>query len=238
MLKILRSPESGIYKFFSPDTEELFYKNRSVQPLHWPYHNKIISYTTNSYGYRAPEFDTIDWAKTILVFGCSNVFGIGVDDNEHVCSKLSQHLGTSVVNMGIIGGSAMHIWALTTQLIAENINPKACVYIWPAPNRVALFESKNKYRCWGPWTTPERGNLGPWMIEGHGDVYLNLAKISVTQQWPNSVKLCHYTWNKYAIKIENEFDGPLLEWKDRGRDLMHAGPITFDNWSKIISQRL
>jgi hypothetical protein len=238
MLKILQRPNLGSQSFFYPDTIELFYKNKSIQPINWPYHTKTITYTLNRYGYRAPEFDKIEWSSSILVFGCSKVFGIGVDDSEHISSKLSQLLDNRVINMGISGASSMHMWALTTQLIEEDINPKACIYIWPSPNRVALFEAKNEYRCLGPWTIPDLYNLGPWMIDGHGEVYSNLAKISVTQQWPAKVKVLHYTWDRYAINNKDDFNGPLLERLDFGRDLSHPGPITFDNWAQAINKGL
>jgi len=241
MFNILRSvPEQdkiGKVEFYGWDSLENFENNRIKQSIYWTYHTKEIQYTLNSHGYRAAEFNSIDWANSILVFGCSFIFGVGVDDIDTLPSRLNSLVDYPVVNMGIAGGSAMHMWALTTQLVDHNITPKACVYIWPGLSRVACFEANNLHRCWGPWTTPDTGNLGPWNYEHHGNAYFNLTKASVMQQWPN-VQQQHWTWNDYTYKIGGKFTGPLLTCYDKGRDLTHPGPVSLDNWAHLIYEKL
>lgn len=240
MIDILRSgPEQAkLGGFYGVDTLELFEANRIKQSIHWPYHTKEVKYTLNSHGYRAAEFNTVDWANSILMFGCSFTFGVGVDDADTLPARFASLVDSPVVNMGIGGASAMHMWALTTQLVDQNITPKACIYIWPGPNRVAVFEEGNHHRCWGPWTTPEKGNLGPWYWEHHGEAYFNLAKVSVMQQWPKSVRQYHWTWNDYTYKIGGTFTGPLLETVDYARDLIHPGIDSAKAWAQIISKGL
>jgi hypothetical protein len=128
----------------------------------------------------------------------------------------------------------MHMWALTTQLIAEGIRPKGCVYLWPGPNRVACFNEKNYHSCWGPWTGDDQGNLGPWAQPHHGEAYFNLVKASVAQQWPQGMTVRHWTWNDYTIHTGGSFDGPLLKWTDHARDLIHPGPISSKAWAEAI----
>lgn len=57
-------------------------------------------YTVNSQGYRCPEFDAIDWENSIIFFGCSHVFGIGLLDHETVANQLSLILNCPVINLG------------------------------------------------------------------------------------------------------------------------------------------
>ena len=57
----------------------------------WYYKDKSIVYNINDYGYRAPKFsDVVLWKKTIPVFGCSMVYGIGLAEEHRFSNILEQ----------------------------------------------------------------------------------------------------------------------------------------------------
>ena len=72
------------------DSKELFEQHLKSQPDDWVYRYKTVNYTLNTHRYRAPEFDTIDWSKSVVIFGCSNVFGTSLDDNDTISRKLEK----------------------------------------------------------------------------------------------------------------------------------------------------
>jgi len=75
---------SSINKNFAvSDTEELFNHNLKIMPQDWFYRTNPVNYTVNSQGYRTEEFEKIDWAQSVVIFGCSTVFGTGVSDESY-----------------------------------------------------------------------------------------------------------------------------------------------------------
>ena len=78
--------------FCGTDDHATFERNLQLQPPDWQWRTKKIKYSVNSTGYRCPEWDQIDWSESILIFGCSQVFGIGVDDADTISDNLSRIL--------------------------------------------------------------------------------------------------------------------------------------------------
>jgi hypothetical protein len=105
------------------DTEERFQENLKSQPEDWPWRNQQITYKLNSQNYRAPEWDSIDWENSVVMFGCSQVFGVGVDEDQTLGYYLSELLNKPVINLGIPGGSSMALWINTEKLLNYGINP-------------------------------------------------------------------------------------------------------------------
>jgi hypothetical protein len=195
----------------------------------------VEGYTLNSHGYRAPEFSTVDWTQSLAIFGCSFTFGEGLtDDADTIAAHLEHALGRPVINLGIPGASPMLMWALTTQLVDSGIRPRDCAYIWPSPNRVALFKGKDRHACWGPWTNDLQCNLGPWTWPNHGEEYFKLAKAAVGQAW-HDVPTSHWTWNEHSFAHCGKFTGGLLKQEDFAQDKKHPGPKSTAKWAKILA---
>ena len=117
--------------FSGTDTKELFEENLKTQPDDWYYRTHEVKYTLNSFGYRTKEFDDIDWKESIVIFGCSNIFGIGVADEHTIPYFLEQLSGRPVINMGM-GGSSIQT-ALHNSIIlndSEYPTPKVIIYAW------------------------------------------------------------------------------------------------------------
>ena len=67
----------------------------------YEYKDKTLNYTINRIqGYRAKEFTDIDWSNSVLFFGCSWVFGVGIDD-PILTDIFTQQTGLDAVNLGM-----------------------------------------------------------------------------------------------------------------------------------------
>tara|TARA_B100001057_G_scaffold100735_1_gene97738 strand:+ start:7613 stop:8626 length:1014 start_codon:yes stop_codon:yes gene_type:complete len=77
-----------------------FYK---TLPDYWRFHKDEVNYKFNSDGFRAPEFDKVDWKNSYVILGCSHVFGTGNPDNETIGAYISNKLNEPVINLGVGG---------------------------------------------------------------------------------------------------------------------------------------
>ena len=95
-------------------------------------------YTRNSLGYRCAEFDRIDWSSSIAVFGCSEVFGVSVAEDQTLTHYLSNCTGERCINLGIPGGSNTSISVLA-DWIYHLFKPSHSIIIWTAPHRYPYY---------------------------------------------------------------------------------------------------
>ena len=91
--------------FNGTDTEEAFEENLKIMSKDWSYREKKIVYNFNSDGYRTYDFNTVDWKNSIVVLGCSCVFGAGLAEDETISYNLEQLTGRQTINMGVSGAS-------------------------------------------------------------------------------------------------------------------------------------
>lgn len=132
-------PVPGSYKWWSCDTERRFKINLAKQPSDWHYRTKEVTYNVNSGGYRCPEWNQIDWANSIVIFGCSETFGTGLAEDETISSALSGLTGVNVVNMGKNGTSMMFNLANNMILKKHFPQPIAVINHWTEPSRHTYF---------------------------------------------------------------------------------------------------
>jgi hypothetical protein len=129
----------GSWNFFNSDSYKLLLKNLEKKPKDWYYRNKEITYTLNSDGYRTKEFDEIDWKNSIVMFGCSHVFGTGNDDADTIPNILENELGIPVINMGINGSSNMVMLHNSLMLNNRYERPKMIIYLWTSLVRQSFY---------------------------------------------------------------------------------------------------
>jgi hypothetical protein len=210
------------------DTEERYQENLKSQPLDWRWRSQLITYQLNSQNYRAPEWDTIDWSNSVVMLGCSQVFGVGVDEDQTLGYYLSELLDKPVINLGIPGGSSMALWINTEKLLNYGIKPLAVIYNWPSANRTAELIDNKKNSKAGPWITdwrqPQFGK--EWILHPtHGFEYAKYAVMSVQRSW--SCPQLHYCWDLVTAKF---LGLPRMANKlDQARDCIHEGPATWKN---------
>jgi hypothetical protein len=199
------------------------------------------NYGVNSQGYRCPEFDTINWQDSILLFGCSHVFGIGLEDEETAAHQLSLILNIPVINLGMGASSYTYQWINSTILRKHGVSPKAVVYIWPEEARQTVFVSDNCIETtpigwWSVGDKPDYTNLGVNLVL-HPFQSIHMSKYirdNMDVLWDCPV--LHYTsylTSHYYIGIPSI--GSALDF---ARDGKHRGPISNRMWAENMSKDL
>ena len=135
------APDSlpGTYKFWGNDTKELYEDNLATQDTNWTYRTKDVEYKLNNEGYRCPEFDTIDWQNSVVILGCSQVFGTGLAEEETIAVQLQELINCPVINLGRPGSSIDYSLANNIQLRTDVATPKAVINHWTELMRETYF---------------------------------------------------------------------------------------------------
>ena len=226
--------------FFCPiDSKELFKQNLKTQPEDWYYRTHPVRYTLNSLGYRTKEFDDIDWKESIVMFGCSFVFGIGVTDECTIPYFLEKLSGRPVINMGIAGSSIQT--ALHNSIIlndSEYPTPKAIVNMWTGLDRYQLYRN-NFVEHRGTWS-----NSNDKFQTSDNMIPFNLMNIKMIRNlWKNKTIYyeCNFwNWQQQLVnKLDKEIYCEFFEC-DGGlaRDFSHNGTDTNFEIAKGIYEKL
>jgi hypothetical protein len=137
---IKRTSVVGSWDFYGMDTYELYKKNLKKQPQDWYYRHNHIKYTLNSYGYRTKEFEDIDWVNSIVMFGCSHIFGTGNDDKHTIPYFLEEMLGIPIINLGVGAASIQFCLHNSLMLYKKYGVPKTVIYCWTGLSRHLLYQ--------------------------------------------------------------------------------------------------
>jgi hypothetical protein len=219
--------------FSGSDNIQLFEQNLKTQPEDWYYRTHEVKYTLNSLGYRTKEFDDIDWKESIVIFGCSYVFGVGVTDKHTISYFLEQLSGRPVINMGI-GGSSIQT-ALHNSIILNDSKyptPKAVVHMITGLNRYQLYGG-NSIDHIGDWNRPTNDKFS----DNNNTFSFNLMNIKMIRNlWKNKTIYFEGTLHDYKYtlfnqeKLINKLDDEVcchnFDFRcDKARDLEHDGPV-------------
>ena len=216
--------------YHDSDSEAKFKQNLSKTPSDWKYRTETITYKTNSLGYRTKEFNKINWKKSIVVLGCSLIFGVGVSEEDTIANQLSEITGHYVVNMGVPGSSGQFT-VHNLACLLQYYKPKAIAIGWPDASRVPLYLKDRIVHC-GSWRDDPAG-LGTAMrrYDWHNQSVLQLQQLIARQMGMSA----EFTLFKSAEKI---LDVPYCPIIDYGRDLGHGGVKTYKNVANCIAEQL
>lgn len=223
--------------WFDSDNEEEYNKNLLRQPRDWYYRTNHIEYTVNKHGYRTKEFDSIDWANSVVMFGCSVTFGNGLDDKHTISSQLEQLLNMPVINMGVSGSSMLFNHHNNIILREHYPTPKAIVMYWPGHDRIAHY-SKHKIVHQGHWNFTENSLIDVW-TENETHVNLNAIMLAKANRllWQDRCAYYEATWENSTSKII-DCDHISDDRGDRARDIIHPGINTAKEIANKIAKRL
>lgn len=237
-----RGCDGGSCSFYDKDTKERYVKNLKTQPKDWKYRQKIVTYKLNSDYYRTAEFNKIPWSDSIVIFGCSNVFGVGAAIDETLSAQLTKMTGIPAINMGVPGSSPQ--FSLYNSAILRQVYPKprAVVFAWTSANRCTLFRypphTKKEFyieNC-GSWTD-DSSDLGKsWSrydsnIHGH----LQMTRITAQQMWSDT-KYVDFTLFQANMKYIP--DCTTFKIIDHARDCSHPGEETNNVIAKHVATQL
>jgi len=215
------------------DTEQRYHSNLTTQPQDWLYRTHTVKYTVNSQGYRCPEFSTIDWSQSLVVFGCSMVFGIGVTDQDTMPAQLSRITGLPVINMGQAASSiefSLHNSAILHQHCAR---PRAVIQLWTDPDRTIYYLPRS-VEFLGSWTDHDYQRARS-RSQSHTDAQalfaekISRAMWSDTGYWSGSYS--HTTSKLLQIPDCHRHD-------DDARDLWHPGTLSHGRVARQIASDL
>lgn len=215
------------------DYEANFKKNLITQSEDWIYRTKSVNYTRNGQGYRCKPFNEIDWNNSIVILGCSHVFGTGVDDADTLSARLQEITGLNVVNLGV-GGSCQQVSLYNMILLKfNNIKPKAIIHVWTESTR--RFDVDNNYflRPAGAWNnfgfpkdTPP-SILKQMFYENNTHVVSAMFNRMIANSLYFDIPVIHATyfhhmWLQQHLKYPNL---PMLNLQtiDLARDCKHPG---------------
>jgi hypothetical protein len=206
-------------KFSGTDSPELFKQNLKTQSLDWHYRTKEIIYNVNSSGYRAPEWKDVDWNAAVVVFGCSNVAGIGVAEDETVTYYLGQLLNRPVINLGA-PGSSIEFSVYNSAILAESYPvPYAVIQIWSGVDRCTHFSKDLAWHC-GPWDTKHHYFKSYVKNDTHSLVRAKFLEMISRNLWKGKTK---YYSASYFNKVAHYTNSEYLEIDNDARDLLHPG---------------
>lgn len=193
--------------------------------VHFNNLNRHISVNKN--GYRTAEFETIDWKNSIVVFGCSTVFGTGLDENETICYHLREMLNKPVINMGVPASSIMY--SVYNQLaLKEQYTPYAVINLWTSLPRHTYFIDQKPINL-GPWV--DSRELGKHLHMFYSLWSLSDQNVNKNAQFLKRIADTFWTDTKHiqASFFEdtaNLFDIEFLQIADHAADGTHPGPLT------------
>ena len=203
-------------------------QNREEFGPDWYYYNKKISFEYNSNGFRAPEFDTVDWANSVVVIGDSFTAGDGNAIEDIATSLLEDMLNMPVINLGA-SGTGIDIACWNSLLLHETYpQPKALVHIWSNIHRYGEFTTKTSFgNGAGTYTHHLPGSPRPifgrstYCARGHNWMERNKMYVLADRAlWRN--KLPRYEASVFK-QTARQLSVDFLETIDKGRDLDHWG---------------
>ena len=196
----------------------------------WYYYQKDISYVNNSHGFREKELDEVDWSNSIVVLGCSMVWGCGNAIEDTIPYILQETLGIPTVNLGVSGGGPDLSTYNSLFLHNHYPRPKAIVHIWSG---MARYMESNP--------DPDNGNR--FTVPSHQDYC-----IRHDWEWKNKllVELERAVWKDTVPRYESSFFESTseklnidhLESFDESRDQYHPGYMSNQSAAKTIAQNL
>jgi hypothetical protein len=226
------------------DQESLFKKNLKTQPVDWYYRNNPVHYTVNSNGYRTKEFKDIDWSGSIVLFGCSNVFGVGLDDNDTLASQLERITGIPVINMGQ-GGTSVNYNLHNSVILANGYpTPRAVVQVWPGYDRCVFYWDKS-VESFGSWTFKKNNYMDLWTrSDANPKINALMAQLIFRQMWKDRASIYECSFNVASAKLfectsyHNVNKIFSRDYKDYARDLIHPGIETVKGAAEDIASKL
>ncbi len=194
----------------------------------WYYYQKDISYVQNSHGFREKELDEVDWSNSIVVLGCSMVWGCGNAIEDTIPYILQETLGIPTVNLGV-SGAGLDLSTYNSLFLHNHYpRPKAIVHIWSGMARYMEFKPDNGHR---------------FIVPSHQDY-------CISHNWESKNKLLveleRTVWKDKVPRYEGSFfkstseklNIDQLERFDNSRDQYHPGYMSNQSAAKTIAQNL
>jgi len=249
LLRLLAGPldeiehQKHLPYFLSQHEQEQYRVNLINQPHDWSYRNTPVTYSLNKDKYRTHEWDNIDWPNSIVILGCSHVFGEANALDETIAYHMEMISGIKVINLGVSGTSPLYSW--NNSLIMNNLfpTPRAVIQLWSHHGRIMYF-ARDKTKRLGPWSGSAWDNQDEhsanlydlWnQDQTNAITHFKFIATAAKEFWSN--KTC-YIQSSYYDQTCDMLLIPRLPKIDKARDLMHYGTQTHYNAAKQLLKEL
>ena len=188
----------------------------------------------NPQGWRSPhDFDTLDWNNSVLIFGCSQVWGHALEYHETLSHCLEQELGCPVINLGIMGAGPEFAveTAVQLQTIYGDIRPRAVVHVWSHYLRRHYHDPVNQAVKYSHLWDEEPDTPVP--LE-----QLNHRAHHLWRLWPRLWTHTTTIDRTYFHVCRDLYGIPVTETSDLARDGAHAGPQTNQQLARELAQEI
>jgi hypothetical protein len=238
-MRLLQTHQTTDSEFYQGDSQDLFITNCKRMPDDWVWRNKKVTYTLNQQNYRCPEWNRVEWNNSILLFGCSYILGIGIDDKDTCAYQLNLLQNNSVVNLGMCGSSPTVQWANSCILKEHQVAPAAVIYVWPDLSRTVEFLRNRIVVNHGVWTSDSWSTV--WSThETHALEHFRYLLTSTSKLW--NCPVLHYSLNRDIIDNIDVVRHLGFGLDDKARDwngyTAHPGSLTNQFWADKFSQDL
>jgi hypothetical protein len=228
-----------VTEYWPMDTLERYESNLKTQPEDWYYRNNKIKYIINSHSYRTVEFDSIDWKESVLIFGCSNTFGVGLDEVDNLSNQLSLLLNRPVINLGL-PASSINLALHNSILFKEKYSTfKAVVHNWSWYNRAVYYTDKNGPTLHGTGTNWKEceplGYIDVWNKHTTNPIAHTLFASKISKHLWKDIPFAEVSFFKETADI---LGCTHLNKIDSARDLIHPGINTVKQAAKVIADIL
>jgi hypothetical protein len=225
------------------DSESLYQINLKKQPSDWYYRNNQVTYSWNSNGYRAPEWDTIDWAKSHVLMGCSYAMGSGIDDRDTISSQIPNG-----VNLAQSGTSLYALEYNTIRLIDAGIRPATVKIILPNLARLTYWGdvdwidlTPHDLEIRGHHLVPAvRQCYSGWLgIKYNAEQHGYMTARAIQALWHASGVPCdlyqHWSPEHPIFNLGHQLPEPIDQARDiNENNFAHPGRDTHRMWADII----
>ena len=225
--------------FLSIEEKEEYETNKKKLNKTWHYFNKEVSYNLNTNFYRAPEWNTVNWKESVVVFGCSHVFGEGLAQDETVCHQLQNLLDRPVINLGQSGTSTMFSWHNSIKFFETFGVPYAVIQLWTDYGRL-LYYTESEIKRVGFWSGGRWDNYDSDMKSlyhlwnkntVHSRTFFEFEAKACKEFWCNKT---HYYQGSYFKETADILNSDFYSQLDDARDLIHSGPKTHRRAAEVI----
>lgn len=230
-------------KWETNDSEALYQTNLKRQPADWYYRNNSVNYSWNSNGYRAPEWNTINWEQSHVLMGCSYAMGSGVDDCDTISSQVPNG-----VNLGQSGTSLYAIEYNTIRMIDAGIRPLTVKIIMPNLARLTYWGDVD----WIDLTPHDLSVRGDQLVSPVRDCYTGwlaikynaeqhgyMAARAIQALWKANGVACdlyqHWAPENPVFNQGYQLPEPIDQARDiNSNNFAHPGRKTLQLWANIL----
>lgn len=148
--------------------------------------NPLTHIAVNSHGYRGPEWPAAR-AGEVLIVGDSQVFGLGVDDDETFSAVLGERLDRTVINAGVPTYGPREYQAVAAELIEQRPIGTLVVVLNFLNDPFELDRpNRERHAIWDGWavqieTAPAPGDI--WQFPGRKWLMSQSHAVYAARRW-------------------------------------------------------